>query len=181
MENNVHARKAVIYPITYQMRIALQQCNRSATFFGMFIGSIVPIMVFASSHQLGEVIMEKTNLLESPKMIAASSMLFIMTLGGCIFSMKSVVQWGKCAFSQDVAKAYGYAILLEGMIVTSGIYPPLQWLGYVAVTYLTIINAISAGTNIAMDAKSHNVLMRELNGERKKSKRKISKAANISM
>lgn len=138
-------------PITIQLKIASQKGNRLATLLGMILGTVVPVMVYAVTHKLPSLSYREP----------AFYVLLLMAIGGCYFSMKSVITWGKLAFQGDSIKAVAFALLLEGMLVMSGMLPDMAWLGYAALAYLALINAISAGCSIALEAKSYNSIMRE--------------------
>jgi protein-S-isoprenylcysteine O-methyltransferase Ste14 len=135
-----------LVPITVQLRIAAQKGNRLATAIGAILGTVVPVMVYAVTHKLPSLGFTEP----------AFYVLFIMAIGGCYFSMKSVIVWGKLAFQGDSIKAVAFALLLEGMLVMSGMLPDMAWLGYASLAYLCLINAISAGCSIALEAKTYN-------------------------
>ena len=133
-------------PIPVQLRLATQKGNRLATAIGAILGTVVPVMVYAVTHKLPSLSYTEP----------AFYVLFIMAAGGCYFSMKSVIQWGALAFSGDKVKAVAFALLLEGMLVMSGMLPDMAWLGYASLAYLALINAISAGCSIALQTKEYN-------------------------
>lgn len=138
---NVGVHKNV--PITMQLVIASRKGNRLATAIGAFLGTVVPVMTYAVTHKLPS--LQYTEF--------SFWVLLIMAIGGCSFSMKSVIVWGKLAFQQDTLKAISFALLLEGMLIMSGLLPDMCWLGYAALIYLCTINAINAGCSIALEAK----------------------------
>jgi len=132
-----------IVPIIEQLNIAGRKGNRLATAIGAILGTVVPVMTFAVTHKLPSLAFTDP----------AFYVLSIMAIGGCFFSMKSVIMWGQMAFNQDKFKAIAFAILLEGMLVMSGMVPDMAYLGWAALAYLSLINAISAGCSIAMQSK----------------------------
>jgi hypothetical protein len=138
-------------PITIQLQIAARRGNRLATMIGAILGTVVPVMVFAVTHKLPS--LQYTEF--------SFWMLSVMMVGGCYFSMKSVIVWGKLAFQQDKIKAVAFALLLEGMLVMSGTLPDMSWLGYAALGYLCLINAVSCGCSIAVEAKSYDTNARK--------------------
>jgi RsiW-degrading membrane proteinase PrsW (M82 family) len=144
-------------PITVQLQIATRKGNRLATAIGAVLGTVVPVMVYAVTHKLPMLPMN-----ELPFWVLA-----VMALGGCFFSMKSVIVWGRMAFQQDTVKAVAFALLLEGMLVMSGLLEDMYWLGYASLAYLCLINAVSAGCSIALEARafggSSNLLPRKRN------------------
>ena len=130
-------------PIIEQLRIATRKGNRLATAIGAILGTVVPVMVYAVTHHLPNLSFTDP----------AFYVLAVMGIGGCFFSLKSVIQWGQLAFNNDKAKAVSFAVLLEGMLVMSGMVSKLSWLGWAALAYLCMINAVSSGCSIAMQSK----------------------------
>ena len=70
-----------------------------------------------------------------------------LVLGGLAYSAKTVWQWGTVAF-QNAFKAFGFVVLLEGVMVTSHIL----WLSITALVYLMAINGIATGCNLTAKA-----------------------------
>lgn len=149
-------------PIIEQLRIASVKGNRLATAVGAILGTVVPVMVYAVTHKLPSLPLDSV----------AFYVLLIMAIGGCYFSMKSVIVWGTLAFQGDKVKAVAFALLLEGMLVMSGMLEDMAWLGYAALGYLALINAISAGCSIALESKKYNSARRK-SAPRKKSPKKV--------
>lgn len=139
-------------PITVQIATALHKQNRLATALGALLGGIVPVMVFHVSHDLPGL----------PVTCFQFYFLLGMAIGGCMFSAKSVYQWGFLAFNRDKMKAVAFALLLEGMLIMSGMRDTtvMHWLGYVALAYLVMVNAINSGCGIACEGKSAKQLAR---------------------
>lgn len=158
MENTLHRH----VPITEQLTIACRKGNRIATGIGAVLGTVVPVMVYAVTHKLPSIA------LTDP----AFYVLLVMAIGGCYFSMKSVIVWGKLAFQGDSIKAVAFALLLEGMLVMSGMLPDMAWLGYASLAYLCLINAISSGCSIALEAKAYNSARRSENAPKRSKKGK---------
>ena len=145
MSNNIEV------PITEQLKIASRKGNRLSTAIGAILGTVVPVMVYAVTHKLPSL-----HYLE-----LSFWMLLVMAIGGCYFSMKSVITWGALAFQGDKIKAVAFALLLEGMLVMSGMLPDMAWLGYASLGYLCLINAISAGCSIALESRKYNAAARK--------------------
>jgi hypothetical protein len=133
-------------PLIQEFNMAFKAGNRLATVLGGLLATIVPIMVFAVSHKLPTLSYTDWKFY----------VLLIMTVGGCYFSLKSVVLWGKRAYMGDKAKAVSYALLLEGMLIMSGMFEDMHWLGIVALIWLCAINTISAGCAIALEDKAYS-------------------------
>lgn len=138
-------------PIPAQLKIAFSKNNIVPTALGAILGSVVPIMVYSVSHEIPAVIQEKNYLVGSG--------LSLLAIGGCYFSFASVMKWGNLAFN-DKTKAVSFAVLLEGMLIMSGIHSPLAWLGIVALSFLALINAISAGCTITLTQKEYRTTIR---------------------
>ena len=138
-------------PITIQLQIATRKGNRLAAALGAVLGTVVPVMVYAVSHKLPALEMGTFTFW----------FLGLMMVGGCYFSMKSVICWGTLAFEKDRVKAVAFALLLEGMLVVSGVVPDLDWLGAAALIYLCLINAVSCGCSIAVESKNYSAVARK--------------------
>lgn len=143
MENTTTVNTLPELPVQLQLQLAFRKGNRLATCIGFTLGIVVPFMSFAVLHEIPK--LSYTEL--------SFWILCVMAIGGCFFSLKSVIVWGQRAF-RDKPKAIAFALLLEGMLIVSGILPSMFWLGYAALAYLAFINAISCGCNIAMDARN---------------------------
>jgi len=119
-----------------QVRIALRPRNRLATFLGFLLGGFVPLASFFVAHfELSAI---------TP--LYAQRALYLV-LGGLAYSAKTVWQWGTLAF-QNGFKAFGFVVLLEGVMVTSHIL----WLSIAALVYLMAINGIATGCNLTAKA-----------------------------
>lgn len=150
--------------IIRQLNLVVLKGNRLACAIGALMGFVVPLMVYAVTHELPGIYKESG--VVSLPFLALSA----MAVAGCVFSAKSVYQWGVLAFA-DRFKAVGFAILLEGMLAMSGIVHESQWmrwLGAVALAYLMLVNAISSATNIV----THNKDCQRAERETVKTKRK---------
>jgi hypothetical protein len=150
--------------ITRQLALAFQKENRLATTIAGLMGSFVPLGVYATTHAL-PIVHGKDGI--GIQFVILS----ILALAGCVFSAKSVFQWGRLVFN-DTYKAVGFAILLEGFLSASAILPDFlffQVLGMVALAYLVLINAINCGTNMILQNKEY---LREARAAKKSVKRK---------
>lgn len=136
--------------IKRQLQLAVQSENRLSTGIAALMGFVVPLSVYSVTHELPNVFAKQGGWMNFP-------FLFLSVLGvaGCVFSAKSVYQWGILVFA-DKFKAIGFAILLEGILSASGIVSDSLWfkvLGMISLAYLMLINAINCGTNIIMSNK----------------------------
>ena len=118
--------------IVDQVRQATQKQNRLATGAGFTLGGFVPSAVFSIVHY---------ELKETP-------LLWIIVLGGLLFSAITVFRWSKIAFDSGV-KAVGFVVLIEGVMTFSGLY----WLSCTALALLIVINGIATGCNLALNRR----------------------------
>lgn len=133
------ARKISRRPgIIEQIRVACSREHRLATIIGALIGAIVPLATFVLAHY--EVSL-RLDLSGSPDVRG------LIVLGGLVFSMRTVIEWGRMALGSS-AKAIAFAVLLEGVMVLSS----HTWLAVIALVYLAGINAIATGVTLARGA-----------------------------
>jgi hypothetical protein len=116
-----------------QIRTALRPETLLATTVGFLLGGFVPLATFwLSHHELDD------------RPIYAQLVTYIV-VGGLVYSAKTVFAWGKLAF-QVPAKALGFVVLLEGVLIFSH----TSWLSFVALAYLVGINGIATGCILAL-------------------------------
>lgn len=139
-------------PIANQIRLSFAKANIISTSLGVILGSAVPLMVYVVSHELPGVYMKGD--------YGTLAGLSALALGGCFFSFSSVMKWGELAF-QCKSKAIAFAILLEGMLIMSGIHSPLSWLGILALAYLALINALSTGCCLTLAQKEYRTTIKQ--------------------
>jgi len=114
---------------------AFRKQSRIGAFWGLIKGGFPPIASFVVAHQ------EIPNVgIESPRGILLACLVF----GALLFSAPTVYEWCKAAF-HNAAKAVGFVVLLEGVMVFSHV----EWLGYSALALLISINAIQSACNLA--------------------------------
>ncbi|HEY9657275.1 MAG TPA: hypothetical protein V6C65_02340 [Allocoleopsis sp.] len=114
---------------------AFRKQSRIGAFWGLIKGGFPPIASFVVAHQE----IPKVEL-ESPRAILLCCLVF----GALLFSAPTVYEWCKAAFHNS-AKAVGFVVLLEGVMVFSHV----SWLGYSALALLISINAIQSACNLA--------------------------------
>lgn len=115
-----------------QVRFCLKRGNRLPFALGSLLGAVVPIGSWQLAHH--EIMGTVPLYAQLPT---------YLVLGALLFSSLSVYQWGKLAFRSG-AKALGFCILLEGILVASSTH----WLSLVALGYLVTINAVATATNL---------------------------------
>jgi VIT1/CCC1 family predicted Fe2+/Mn2+ transporter len=120
------------FGVVLDVRTALAPANRLATAIGFLLGGFVPLACYFVAHYE----------LSADQPLYAQRGLYLV-LGGLAYSAKTVWHWGVVAF-QNVVKATGFVILVEGTMVLSHI----EWLGIVALIYLTVINGVATGCNL---------------------------------
>jgi len=119
--------------IVVRVKRAVARRNRLATLIGFLFGGFVPVAIFFVGHRAGF----RWEVGAPPTLI----------VGGLLFSAQTVYQWARLAFGQ-AAKAVGFCVLLEGVMVTTEIH----WLAVVALGYLVVINGIATGCQISLGA-----------------------------
>ncbi len=119
------------------IRIAFHSRNRLAAAIGSVLGGIVPIATYLVAHTISTVTLES---------LATAAPYLV--LGGLLFSAKTVYAWTRSAF-QNAAKALGFCVLLEGVMVTSEIpYLPL-----VCLAILVGVNAVATACTLAIESR----------------------------
>lgn len=117
-----------------QVRHALHPRALLATITGFLLGGFVPLASFWLSHR--ELDHDRPVYLQVTAYIVA---------GGLLYSAKTVYAWGKLAF-HTAAKALGFVVLLEGVMILS----QTPWLTMMALAYLVVINGVATGCNLAL-------------------------------
>lgn len=117
-----------------QVVLALKPRNRLATAMGFLLGGIVPVATFLEAHY---------DLDKSAPLYAQIATYLV--LGGLVFSAKTVFEWARLAF-QNPHKALGFVVLLEGVMITSGV--PI--LPLVLLAMLVAINGVATGCLLSL-------------------------------
>jgi hypothetical protein len=117
-----------------QIRLAFRKQNRLATFVGALLGGGVPLASWQLAH----------------REIDASQPFYgqiaaWLVLGGLLFSAVTVYGWSRQAFG-STAKALGYTVLLEGVLITAR----TSWLSVAALVVLISVNAVATGVKLAL-------------------------------
>lgn len=121
--------------VLQQVKLALSPGKRLPTLLGFLLGGFVPLASFIVAHY------ELNTALPLYTQLSA-----LLVLGGLLYSAKTVFEWGRRAFASG-AKALGFVVLLEGVMVTS----TTSWLGWVALGYLVLINGLATGCNLSRE------------------------------
>jgi len=124
--------------VVQQVRMAFSRRNRLAAGVGAALGSIVPLASYWLAHH--EVFRSVELWTQLPAWLVA---------GGLLYSALTVFAWGRAAFGSG-AKALGFCVLLEGVLLSS----QTTWLAVIALGYLIAINAIATGCSLARQATS---------------------------
>jgi hypothetical protein len=122
--------------VVAQVRAALQPRARLATALGFLLGGFVPLATYVVAHQELDV--------QAPLYAQRAA---VLVLGGLLFSATTVYQWSRVAFGAW-AKALGFVVLLEGVMVTSS----TPWLALTALAYLIAINGVATGCRLSRGA-----------------------------
>lgn len=113
-------------------QIKLAFANPLPLTIGALIGALVPI----ATYTVGHAELEAAGWASVPGAIV---------VGGCAFSAITVYKWGRRAFDSAL-KAVGFVVLAEGVMSFSHV----AWLSLVVLGFLTAINAVANGANLAM-------------------------------
>lgn len=123
--------------IVAQVRQAFGPRARLATSVGMLLGGFVPVATFVLAHT------------DLARLFGADGLPWAKTwaliIGGLLYSALTVYQWAKLAFT-SAPKAFGFVVLLEGVMVTSS----TRWLAFAALGYLVVINGIATGCTLSV-------------------------------
>jgi hypothetical protein len=117
-----------------QVMLAFKARNRLATMMGFLLGGVVPVATYLEAHA------DLDKSLPLHTQVAT-----YLVLGGLAFSAKTVFDWAKLAFDNGF-KAAGFVLLLEGVMITSGV--PVLPLVLLAV--LVGINGIATGCILSL-------------------------------
>lgn len=130
------AKAPTAFGVVAQVRASLAREHRLATFIGFLLGGFVPLATFVVAHY------EVDRAAPLYGQLATA-----LVLGGLAYSAKTVYEWGKMAFRQP-AKAAGFVLLIEGVMVTS----THAVLSIAALVYLIAINGIATGCTLTQRA-----------------------------
>lgn len=120
-------------PIAAQVKLAFQKQNRIEAITGLIFGGYVPVAVWMFVHYE----LNQDRLWMQPKVYFVAA--------GLVFSLITVFAIARDAF-QNVPKAMGFAILVEGaMTMSSNLYLSLAGLAI-----LITINGLSTACNLAV-------------------------------
>lgn len=118
------------------VKVAFSKRNRLAAVWGLIKGGWAPIASYFVAHT------------EVNGDYSLHPILSLLVAGALLFSAPTVYEWCMAAFNNR-AKAVGFVVLLEGVMIFSKIH----WLGVSAVVLLVAINGIQSGCNLAIRRK----------------------------
>jgi hypothetical protein len=72
-----------------------------------------------------------------------------MVGGGAVFLSLTVIEWGR-AILGNLTKAIGFAILVEGVMITT----ETEWLSFTALGLLIVINSVACAVALALEESS---------------------------
>lgn len=124
--------------VVAQVRAAFRARNRLPALLGFLLGGFVPVACYVLAH---------AELTGAPVWTQPRA---VLVLGGLLFSLRTVYAWGRLAFAES-AKALGFCVLVEGVMVTA----QTEWLAFAALAYLVAINGIATGCRLALDGRSN--------------------------
>jgi hypothetical protein len=120
--------------VVRDVRTALARKHRLAMLIGLVFGGFVPVAIYVTSHHQG---------------FDWRSQAGAVASAGLLYSVQTVYATARQVFGQAV-KAAGFVFMLEGVMVTTQVV----WLGAVALGLLVVVNALSAGVNVAFGSSS---------------------------
>ena len=123
------------------VKTAFKRSNRLAALWGFVKGGWAPAASFILVHHEIAAALAKDASFTQPKVLVLSA----LVVGALLFSAPNVYQWCKAAFN-SAAKAVGFVVLLEGVLVFSG----TEYLVWSALGLLIAINGIQSACNLAI-------------------------------
>jgi len=141
-------------PFTIPLMKVTKNTNNFETVLASIAASFIPVGVFFTSHKA------------LAGHISTTWSLWIISLAGLAYSIPSVVTWAQ-SWTGSKAKAIGFTIMLEGLMVGSG----EPWLSIISLILLGGVNAMIAAHKVR-DLKSSTFKM-------KTAKRKIIRPKNV--
>ena len=130
--------------IVDQISVTFRKENAMAALLGSWLGGLVPMGVFWTAHY------SVTETLHVSGHEISGAWLWILVFAGLIFSATTVYKWGCAAFNSG-PKAFGFVVLVEGMLTFS----PEPALSYVALATLVVINAVANACNLVAQRKEN--------------------------
>jgi len=142
------------YPFFFLMKQITKNSNRFEIILASIAASFIPVGVFFTSHKA------------LSGHISTTWSLWIISLAGLAYSIPSVVTWAQ-SWTGSKAKAIGFTIMLEGLMVGSG----EPWLSIISLILLGGVNAMIAAHKVR-DLKSSTFKMKAI-------KKKVRRPKNI--
>lgn len=127
----------------HQLRLATR--SPGALALGAVLGAFVPVASYVTVHDGGMLAYEGGRL----HVTDWTDPRWLLVLGALTFSAKSVYQWAHAAFD-DVAKALGFTVICEGVLLMS----TTPWLGWTAIAMLTLVNVMASSATLALRDQS---------------------------
>ena len=135
------------------MKTTTTASNKFETLLASAAASFIPVGVFFTSHKA------------MGTSLSQAWPLWIISVAGLIYSIPSVVAWAT-SWTGSKAKAIGFTVMLEGLMVGSG----EMWLSVVSLLLLGGVNAMIAAHKVkAMKSSTFKV----------KSVKKITRPKNV--
>jgi len=115
-----------------QVTVAFSKNNMLATIFGFILGGIVPAFVYEVGHFE----------------VADRPWLWLLVIGGLLYSAITVYKWGAAAFSSEL-KSAGFVVLVEGVMTLSNDH----YVSGAALGLLIAINKVATACNLIANRK----------------------------
>ena len=113
-----------------QIKNAFASHQRMSAVLGFMLGGFIPVATYIVVHYE----------------VAVSPALWVLVVGGLLYSAITVFKWSKQAFNMT-AKAYGFVVLLEGVVT----FASSHTLALCGLAILVAINGI--GATVALQAR----------------------------
>jgi hypothetical protein len=113
---------------------------------GIAFAGFVPVAVFEVAHKALPTVLALAETNASFYWLFAG--LIVIVLGGLAYSAPTVYSVGLEAFNGKRGKAFGFTILIEGVMTLV----PISWLQVSALVLLIAINAVGCATGLARGA-----------------------------
>lgn len=116
--------------IVADVRTGMARRHRLAMAIGILFGGFIPLAIYTTTHSMS---------------FGWGTQAGAFAGAGLVYSLQTVYQSARQVFGA-ATKALGFTVLREGVMVTTDV----RWLGIAALVYLVVINALSAGVNVAI-------------------------------
>jgi len=125
-----------------QVRLTFSKNNRMSLLIGSLWAGCIPVFSFIISHYETNI----PDLFNMDGWNAKKILMSLFVLGGLMFSFKSMYDLSKKLARGDVVKAFGSALIFEGVLIFSGLY----FVSILALTLIVSANIVGAAVNLVV-------------------------------